>query len=276
MYLPNSTSGTMYAMHREYSEVYGRFLTPDPYQASGGVADPGSWNRYGYTRGDPVNRTDRNGLQDETEGSPVRFNCSRFEWIPWDVCRSWTSSPGSKGGDEALPKESRKRKVRLSQPSKSGRNQTRIIDALTDIARSLDEDCAKFFGGRDGVLSRISELINDGSSPYIAHGVMQSEINAFTGGRSGDFEGESLSQAEDAIGAFAIMVNDNGAFFSAGGSTNNGKVTGATSAARSFILLHELAHSLDVSGFQPDYQNAPAGKANNNLINDNCERTFNH
>ncbi|MCX6620682.1 MAG: polymorphic toxin type 44 domain-containing protein, partial [Acidobacteria bacterium] len=61
-YLPNSTTGTMYAMHREYSAVYGRFLTPDPYRASGGAADPGSWNRYGYTRGDPVNLSDPTGL----------------------------------------------------------------------------------------------------------------------------------------------------------------------------------------------------------------------
>jgi hypothetical protein len=32
--------------------------------ASGGPNDPGSWNRYAYTRGDPVNRIDPNGLAD--------------------------------------------------------------------------------------------------------------------------------------------------------------------------------------------------------------------
>jgi RHS repeat-associated protein len=40
----------------------GRFLTPDPYQASGGPADPGSWNRYAYVGGDPVNAVDPAGL----------------------------------------------------------------------------------------------------------------------------------------------------------------------------------------------------------------------
>ncbi|MBX9602273.1 MAG: hypothetical protein K2X35_14795, partial [Bryobacteraceae bacterium] len=39
-----------------------RFATPDPYQASGGPADPGSWNRYAYVGGDPVNNTDPEGL----------------------------------------------------------------------------------------------------------------------------------------------------------------------------------------------------------------------
>jgi len=45
-----------YANQRYYSAAAGRFLTPDPYMASGGPADPGSWNRYAYTRGDPVNQ----------------------------------------------------------------------------------------------------------------------------------------------------------------------------------------------------------------------------
>lgn len=37
-------------------------MTPDT--ASGGAADPQSWNRYDYTRGDPVNRFDPNGTDD--------------------------------------------------------------------------------------------------------------------------------------------------------------------------------------------------------------------
>jgi hypothetical protein len=42
----------------------GRFMSPDPYKASAGPKDPGSWNRYAYTRGDPVNRGDPSGLSD--------------------------------------------------------------------------------------------------------------------------------------------------------------------------------------------------------------------
>ena len=54
----------MHTNNRYYSNAYGRFMTPDPYQASGGPQDPGSWNRYTYTRGDPVNRRDPRGLLD--------------------------------------------------------------------------------------------------------------------------------------------------------------------------------------------------------------------
>ena len=38
-------------------------MTPDS-AASATASDPGSWNRYAYTRGDPVNRVDPTGLDD--------------------------------------------------------------------------------------------------------------------------------------------------------------------------------------------------------------------
>ena len=52
-----------YAINRYYSATTGRFLSPDPYQPSGGPANPGSWNRYSYVQGDPVNWNDPSGLQ---------------------------------------------------------------------------------------------------------------------------------------------------------------------------------------------------------------------
>ena len=62
----DSVSGLDYANQRYYSNTYGRFMTPDPYQGtSGGPGDPNnpqSWNRYMYTLGDPVNFIDPAGL----------------------------------------------------------------------------------------------------------------------------------------------------------------------------------------------------------------------
>jgi RHS repeat-associated protein len=64
-YTQDSYTGLDYADQRFYASSYGRFLTPDP---AGRRAvrrkDPGSWNRYAYTRGDPVNRRDKRGLDD--------------------------------------------------------------------------------------------------------------------------------------------------------------------------------------------------------------------
>jgi RHS repeat-associated protein len=72
-YWQDSNTGLDYANNRYYSNAYGRFMTPDPYKASGGhgtgkPGDPQSWNRYAYTRGDPVNRFDPNGTDDSGTG----------------------------------------------------------------------------------------------------------------------------------------------------------------------------------------------------------------
>jgi RHS repeat-associated protein len=55
-------TGLHYADQRYYASSWGRFLTPDPYKASAGAREPGSWNRYAYVQGDPVNYLDPDGL----------------------------------------------------------------------------------------------------------------------------------------------------------------------------------------------------------------------
>jgi RHS repeat-associated protein len=54
--------GLDYADQRYYRYGEARFMSADPYLASGGVGDPSSWNRYAYVQGDPVNRVDPKGL----------------------------------------------------------------------------------------------------------------------------------------------------------------------------------------------------------------------
>lgn len=62
-YLRDQTTGLDYADQRYFAGTLGgRFLSADPYEASGGASEPGSWNRYPYVGGDPVNLTDRTGL----------------------------------------------------------------------------------------------------------------------------------------------------------------------------------------------------------------------
>ena len=61
-YFRDAETGLDYAVNRYSKPGEGRFMTPDPYLASGGPGDPGSWNRYTYTGGDPVNRGDPHGL----------------------------------------------------------------------------------------------------------------------------------------------------------------------------------------------------------------------
>jgi RHS repeat-associated protein len=60
-YWRDSGTNLDYANNRYYSNAYGRFMTPDPYKASGSPSDPQTWNRYPYAGGDPVNRVDPSG-----------------------------------------------------------------------------------------------------------------------------------------------------------------------------------------------------------------------
>ena len=50
-YLRDASTGLDYADQRYYSPGFGKFLTADPYIASGGAGEPGSWNLYAYVEG---------------------------------------------------------------------------------------------------------------------------------------------------------------------------------------------------------------------------------
>ncbi len=60
-YTRDSFTGMDYADQRMYASVYGRFLTPDRSRKSVNPGIPGSWNRYSYVLGDPVNKNDPSG-----------------------------------------------------------------------------------------------------------------------------------------------------------------------------------------------------------------------
>jgi hypothetical protein len=94
----------------------GRFLTADPYQASGGPANPGSWNRYAYVEGDPVGFHDPAGLMARAPSQWGWANCGP-NWI-WDASLSGpctdesiggggigTGGGGGGGGDSFAPKD---------------------------------------------------------------------------------------------------------------------------------------------------------------------------
>ena len=60
-YFRDSETGLDYADQRYHQVGMGRFMTPDQYTASSGPKDPGSWNRYAYASGDPINGNDPSG-----------------------------------------------------------------------------------------------------------------------------------------------------------------------------------------------------------------------
>jgi RHS repeat-associated protein len=86
-------TGLDYADQRYYNSAIGRFLTSDPYEASGRQTGPRSWNRGVYVVGDPVNHTDRRGL--ESEGPTWCPYTDRMERL--EDCEDFTPGPRDDG-----------------------------------------------------------------------------------------------------------------------------------------------------------------------------------
>ena len=93
-YFRDAETGLDYADQRFHNPGTGRFLTPDPYMASGGPADPGSWNRYAYVEGDPINYWDPSGQYFAAPGSTGPIYCPG--WDP--VCEILSGGVGGIGG----------------------------------------------------------------------------------------------------------------------------------------------------------------------------------
>jgi RHS repeat-associated protein len=278
-YLRDET-GLDYADQRYHWPDSGRFLTPDPYLASGGAGEPGSWNRYAYVGGDPVNYFDPSG----EIALSADLNNILFRITVTAMTLRAGGGGGGGGGSAHIPQLEVPPDYQFSQQgggtgssiltvtdfSKTGLKQNVIWNTLSFMRAAfvdgIDPDCEKWL---DGVVGRIGDLLGTTGRPedsYVGHGVFSDPtVNAFnaTGGTNVP------------VGAAAIVVNDNGAFFSSSQSTANGTIRGGTFQAQVFIMLHELGHSLDAKGFQPDRGNDAAGRANNDLVLQNCKRMLN-
>jgi hypothetical protein len=58
-------------------------MTADPYKASAGAEDPGSWNRYSYVGGDPVNFSDPSGFDKCAPGSNCVETIATVDRVPY-------------------------------------------------------------------------------------------------------------------------------------------------------------------------------------------------
>ncbi len=98
-YTRDSYTGLDYADQRFYASTYGRFNTPDPKRRSAHARNPGSWNRYAYTLGDPVNGNDPTGLDDVggyySQGN-IALECAIYDIN--NICQTIGASMAGSGG----------------------------------------------------------------------------------------------------------------------------------------------------------------------------------
>jgi len=86
-YFRDSATNLDYADQRYHKPGEGRFMTPDPFAGSVSSKDPGSWNRYAYASGDPINSVDPTGLDDwyligQIEIDLWGYGCGYGQWGP--------------------------------------------------------------------------------------------------------------------------------------------------------------------------------------------------
>jgi hypothetical protein len=95
--------------------------------------------------------------------------------------------------------------------------------------------------------------------------------------------GGTVNAVTTALGGYpAITINANGAFFNTGigvgyagqYAAQIGQIGPATQQAQDLILLHELAHYLQVPGFIPNDNTVPSQKSNNDAVFQNCNKTL--
>ena len=103
-YERDSESSSDYAVNRQYSQSVGRFMRPDPFRGSCDSSNPQNWDRYSYSRNEPVNRSDPSGLDDIS----TIVKIPGWEWMGFlcaaipELCRRTHGGPFEDGGSGFL------------------------------------------------------------------------------------------------------------------------------------------------------------------------------
>ena len=278
-YTRDSATGMDYADQRYYSNQFGRMMTPDPYTNSGRFTDPQSWNRYVYTRGDPINRRDPSGIDDcggEGEAPcPIHefFGCLLDPNSNVVLC---PSSEGETPGCNAVSAKEGYCEYNVADPDSAG---TKKVDAtLYSLRRALDSDpnCLNFLetgiaGGDVSVFNKYYNQLMGFSGPPLAGAT--------------DFRGTDYSGYNGITGwigsGYIVTINTSGAFFNAGQGVGYAlnydaqvsALQGGTQAGQFFILLHELAHFFQAQGFDQNDQTRGQQEFNNDLLWEKCSKT---
>jgi RHS repeat-associated protein len=269
-YFRDSETGNDYAINRYEQPGMGRFLTPDPYMNSAGVRDPGSWNRYAYTRGDPVNRRDPRGTCDQSADTDKSVTVCGDDDDDEDP---GPQGPGGGGGGGAAGGSA-------VQPNVlPGNNYTPVqMQALTNGFNNALSDlqtngpCGQFLGYGDAN----SEV---GGDEYAQSVLLDTNYRLlpFGPGRAG--QGAQTNSSD------SVFINTQGAFFNATPNANGTVTAFIPNAAggqtqltfanmmtfQGFLLLHELGHQTGVLGPDSGPGIAPGTNlANSQAVLDNC------
>ena len=277
-YLRDTATNLDYADQRFYANTQGRFMSPDPYVASGGASDPASWNRYAYVGGDPINRTDPKGLywcselDRNVESSEDCYDPSLPNRNPFP------------GGPTPPTIEAQGQTVGPLTFYNWGNSDPQFQNVLTGlldfVAKNVDSDCSKWLlTGTSG-----NPLTNQPfeSIAEVADLLYGQNMIGYAVVFGSDPKAVNNASTGSGVGGFAIVFNLRGSTFERGaprssGDTFNRQITNinpGSQRAGLFTMIHELAHFLNVPGFRSDANSRSAGNLNNDDVWKNCQKTI--
>jgi RHS repeat-associated protein len=240
-YTRDAATGLDYADQRYYASNFGRFMSPDPYRATATSpsrpSDPLSWNRYSYTRGDPINYGDPRGTQLVYVGKDV-CAVGAGEGTEDTECDDYEESGGGSGSGRGGGGAGSPPGIKLT-PGQTAQ----FAEALGLALDALDsKDCASIFN-------------TSGTGTLTPQQVLQSM--AFWGGLTsvpdpGFFKGDIIfaplgadraAQMEEGGGMY---INDNWVYTTGSivinSSASAGYFFSASPVEDALTLLHELGH----------------------------------
>ncbi|QOY91470.1 RHS repeat-associated core domain-containing protein [Paludibaculum fermentans] len=263
-------TGLDYAQNRYYASSWGRFTTADPYRASGGPANPQSWNRYAYVENDPVSFTDRSGLMLMSPDEEDQFRCfnmaggiggfgyaARSCYLGGGLGGGAVEMTGWSGGAPGEEQSTPPRKFD-PKPGLQGLKDNAIASA-GHILRT-NPTCASIFGATGPSPAVLLEALASGNTEYgwIQYGsISKPTISATT-------QVYIVEPGAEIEQGAAITINDSlGSNWFLGSDTD-----------RILTILHELAHAYDViyggNRLANDSGNTQESIANDAWIKEHC------
>jgi RHS repeat-associated protein len=229
-YFRDAETGLDYADQRYQSPGTGRFMTPD--RMGGNPADPGSWNKYAYVGGDPVNFIDPEGKVREVPPTSI--------WLPDPI--DITFFQGGAGGGSGSTHQNPVGEPGIGEGPVLGPIKT-IDDAGARASdRISSEDCASLFLAPGFRSPEDRAVLSNLFTEFVA--------TIRTLGASQVADGPSVPAfTTDAHGLTYIVLG--GAFFT--GTLNGKPLLGAFSGLtlnedQELILIHEFLHYEGVVG----------------------------
>ena len=254
-------------MNRYYNNVTGRFLSADRLVASGRPADPASWNRYAYTRGDPIARYDPNGLDDQEPSDTPPYcyigGLPVFNPLQCDPSPNGDCAPGNPWLCTTQPEpDTGPQPNSISTGNLPVTFYLNVLAGFQNAWNRLNQrpDCAKMFNPDGSHESPFATLLS-------------------TNYRVLPFPGDRFNVGAATVNPTTVFINSTGAFFNQNlYNPNTGHFdyadlgTGLTGSDwMALLLLHELGHQTGV--LPPDSgpgTNPGQNGANTQKVLDNC------